>query len=192
MRLCASDVLRSAMHLLRYSLRLLYRYKNVVVGDRRTRARIRMSACRDHRRRTASAKERIAADDRTLRSRQTCLDRNERGARYFRDRSARASDHGPENSRKRRIGSEPLRKHRLSDGARRSEIVIGSREDYLWSRDKVAEFDLANRCGTVLFSPIFGRIAPREIVDWMLEDKLTVRFQLQIHKFIWSPEAKGV
>lgn len=72
------------------------------------------------------------------------------------------------------------------------KFVIGSREDYLWSRDKVAEFDLANRCGTVLFSPIFGRIAPREIVDWMLEDKLTVRFQLQIHKFIWSPEAKGV
>lgn len=72
------------------------------------------------------------------------------------------------------------------------KFVIGSREDYLWSREKVVEYDLANRCGTVLFSPIFGRIDPREIVEWMLEDKLTVRFQLQIHKFIWSPEAKGV
>jgi 7-carboxy-7-deazaguanine synthase len=72
------------------------------------------------------------------------------------------------------------------------KFVIGSRADYLWSKEKVAEFDLANRCGTVLFSPIFGRIEPREIVEWMLEDNLQVRFQLQMHKFIWSPETKGV
>jgi 7-carboxy-7-deazaguanine synthase len=44
----------------------------------------------------------------------------------------------------------------------------------------------------VLFSPIFSRIDPREIVDWMLEDNLKVRFQLQMHKFIWAPETKGV
>jgi 7-carboxy-7-deazaguanine synthase len=72
------------------------------------------------------------------------------------------------------------------------KFVIGSREDYLWSKQKIAEFDLIDRCGTVLFSPIFGRIDPREIVDWMLEDNLKVRFQLQMHKFIWSPETKGV
>ena len=40
------------------------------------------------------------------------------------------------------------------------KFVIGSREDYLWSKEKVVEFDLSNRCGTVLFSPIFGRIDP--------------------------------
>jgi 7-carboxy-7-deazaguanine synthase len=72
------------------------------------------------------------------------------------------------------------------------KFVIGSREDYLWSREKIEEFDLINRCGTVLFSPIFGRIRPREIVEWLLEDNLRVRFQLQMHKFIWSPDTKGV
>ena len=72
------------------------------------------------------------------------------------------------------------------------KFVIGSREDYLWSREKIGDFDLSSRCGTVLFSPIFGRIDPREIVEWLLEDQLPVRFQLQMHKFIWSPETKGV
>jgi 7-carboxy-7-deazaguanine synthase len=72
------------------------------------------------------------------------------------------------------------------------KFVIGSREDYDWSKQKLEEFDLPNRCGTVLFSPIFGRIEPREIVGWMLADRLPVRFQLQMHKFIWSPETKGV
>jgi 7-carboxy-7-deazaguanine synthase len=72
------------------------------------------------------------------------------------------------------------------------KFVIGSREDYLWSKEKTVEFDLIQRCGTVLFSPIFDRIAPSAIVEWLLEDNLKVRFQLQMHKFIWSPEAKGV
>jgi 7-carboxy-7-deazaguanine synthase len=72
------------------------------------------------------------------------------------------------------------------------KFVIGSREDYEWSRAQVREHDLANRVNTVLFSPIFGRIEPRQIVEWMLEDKLPVRFQLQMHKFIWEPRARGV
>jgi 7-carboxy-7-deazaguanine synthase len=72
------------------------------------------------------------------------------------------------------------------------KFVIGSRDDYLWSKEKIGQFDLVNRCGTVLLSPVFGRIDPREIVDWLLEDNLRVRFQLQLHKFIWSPETKGV
>jgi 7-carboxy-7-deazaguanine synthase len=72
------------------------------------------------------------------------------------------------------------------------KFVIGSRNDYLWSKEMIGKFDLVSRCGTVLFSPVFGRIDPREIVEWLLEDNLRVRFQLQLHKFIWSPEAKGV
>jgi 7-carboxy-7-deazaguanine synthase len=44
----------------------------------------------------------------------------------------------------------------------------------------------------VLFSPVFGRIEPVNIVEWMLEDHVPARFQLQIHKFIWDPKAKGV
>jgi 7-carboxy-7-deazaguanine synthase len=90
--------------------------------------------------------------------------------------------------------SERNRYENIAYLTKRDEVkfVIGSGEDYLWSKQKIAEFDLTNRCGTVLFSPIFGRINPREIVEWMLQDNLRVRFQLQIHKFIWSPETKGV
>jgi 7-carboxy-7-deazaguanine synthase len=72
------------------------------------------------------------------------------------------------------------------------KFVIGSREDYEWSREQVHQHALAERCGAVLFSPIFGRIQPVEIVDWIVADKLPVRFQLQMHKFIWDPMAKGV
>ncbi|PYJ10120.1 MAG: 7-carboxy-7-deazaguanine synthase QueE [Verrucomicrobia bacterium] len=72
------------------------------------------------------------------------------------------------------------------------KFVIGSREDYEWSREQVERHGLAQRCRAVLFSPIFGRIDPREIVDWILADKLPVRFQLQMHKFIWAPTQKGV
>lgn len=72
------------------------------------------------------------------------------------------------------------------------KFVIGSREDYEWARDRVREYDLPARCGTVLFSPIFGRIEPRQIVEWILDDRLPVRFQLQMHKFIWEPRKRGV
>jgi 7-carboxy-7-deazaguanine synthase len=72
------------------------------------------------------------------------------------------------------------------------KFVMGSREDYEWSRDRVRHYDLPSRCHAVLFSPIFGRIDPRQIVEWILADKLNVRFQLQMHKFIWSPTQNGV
>ena len=72
------------------------------------------------------------------------------------------------------------------------KFVIGSREDYEWSRAQLREHRLVGRCRAVLFSPIFGRIDPREIVEWILADKLPVRFQLQMHKFIWTPTQRGV
>ena len=72
------------------------------------------------------------------------------------------------------------------------KFVIGSREDYEWSREQVGRYALAQQCRAVLFSPIFGRIDPREIVEWILADKLPVRFQLQMHKFIWTPTKRGV
>jgi 7-carboxy-7-deazaguanine synthase len=72
------------------------------------------------------------------------------------------------------------------------KFVIGSREDYEWARQQVREQDLPSRVNAVLFSPIFGRIDPKQIVEWMLEDQLPVRFQLQMHKFIWEPRARGV
>jgi 7-carboxy-7-deazaguanine synthase len=72
------------------------------------------------------------------------------------------------------------------------KFVIGSHEDYQWSQEKVQQYDLSSRCHAVLFSPIFGRIDPRQIVEWILADNLNVRFQLQMHKFIWSPTQRGV
>ena len=78
--------------------------------------------------------------------------------------------------------------------AKRDEVkfVMGSREDYEWSRDQVREHGLVERCGCVLFSPVFGKVEPRAIVEWIIADKLPVRFQLQMHKFIWEPRARGV
>ena len=72
------------------------------------------------------------------------------------------------------------------------KFVIGSREDYEWSREQVEKFALSTRCGTVLFSPVFGKVQPADIVGWIIGDKLDVRFQLQMHKFIWDPKKKGV
>jgi 7-carboxy-7-deazaguanine synthase len=72
------------------------------------------------------------------------------------------------------------------------KFVIGSREDYEWSRAQLREHRLNERCHAVLFSPIFGRIDPRQIVEWILADQLPVRFQLQMHKFIWTPTQRGV
>jgi 7-carboxy-7-deazaguanine synthase len=72
------------------------------------------------------------------------------------------------------------------------KFVIGSREDYLWSKEKVLSYHLATRTNCVLFSPIFGRIEPRQIVEWILEDRLPVRFQLQLHKLIWAPDTQSV
>lgn len=72
------------------------------------------------------------------------------------------------------------------------KFVIGSREDYDWTREKMREHDLAAKVRAVLLSPVFGKIAPADIVAWMLEDGLPARFQLQMHKFIWEPKTRGV
>ena len=71
------------------------------------------------------------------------------------------------------------------------KFVIGSREDYEWTVDVIKKYDLENKC-KILFSVVFGKLEPVQLVNWILEDKLNVRFQLQMHKFIWHPETKGV
>jgi len=67
------------------------------------------------------------------------------------------------------------------------KFVITSRADYEWSRAKVRELALAERCG-VLFSPSFGQIEPRALADWLLADRLPVRLQIQLHKLLWGDE----
>ncbi len=72
------------------------------------------------------------------------------------------------------------------------KIVLASREDYEWARNAIREHALNERAGHVLLSTVFGTVAPKDVVAWMLEDKLPARFQLQMHKHIWSPDATGV
>jgi 7-carboxy-7-deazaguanine synthase len=72
------------------------------------------------------------------------------------------------------------------------KFVITNREDYDWAKEQVEKYDLIARCNAVLFSPVFSIIDPKDIVNWITEDALQVRFQLQMHKFIWPPDQKGV
>jgi 7-carboxy-7-deazaguanine synthase len=65
------------------------------------------------------------------------------------------------------------------------KFVICGRGDYEWSRDKFRELGLAERC-TVLFSPSHEQLPARELADWILEDRLPVRFQIQLHKYLWG------
>lgn len=71
------------------------------------------------------------------------------------------------------------------------KFVLASRRDYEWAREKVREHRLHERC-SVLFSCAFGKVKPTEVTDWILQDRLAVRFQLQLHKILWDPEARGV
>lgn len=67
------------------------------------------------------------------------------------------------------------------------KFVICDRADYDWAKQKLEEYDLTARC-EILFSPCFGELAPVKLADWILEDKLQIRFQLQLHKILWGDE----
>ena len=71
------------------------------------------------------------------------------------------------------------------------KFVLASRGDYEWARAVIAERDLATRW-TVLLSVAHGLLLPKDVARWMLEDRLPARFQLQLHKVIWDPSARGV
>lgn len=68
-----------------------------------------------------------------------------------------------------------------------AKFVICDQADYAWARDFVARHDLASRC-EVLFSPCWDRVAPSQLAEWILADRLPVRFQLQLHKILWGDE----
>ncbi len=72
------------------------------------------------------------------------------------------------------------------------KFVIRDRADYEFARDVMARYDLARRAAAVLFSPVHGVLDPRQLSEWVLADRLPVRVQLQIHKYIWDPAARGV
>ena len=72
-----------------------------------------------------------------------------------------------------------------------AKFVIKDRDDYDWAKATVAQFGIDRRC-TVLFSPVFGTLNPRRLAEWVLADRLPVRYQLQLHKLIWAPDMRGV
>ncbi len=72
------------------------------------------------------------------------------------------------------------------------KFVLADRTDYEWMREAIRERDLSALTPNVLASTVFGKLAPKELVAWVLEDALTVRVQLQMHKYVWAPDAVGV
>ncbi len=69
------------------------------------------------------------------------------------------------------------------------KFVIADRADYEWARGQIRERDLAARC-EVLVQPVHGAVAPAELAQWVLDDRLPVRFQMQLHKLLWG-DARG-
>ena len=72
------------------------------------------------------------------------------------------------------------------------KVVLADRVDYDWATRVIKEYDLADRVKAVLLSCVWGELDPKELVSWVLRDKLPVRVQVQQHKVIWDPEMQGV
>jgi 7-carboxy-7-deazaguanine synthase len=69
------------------------------------------------------------------------------------------------------------------------KFVIGSEEDYDWAKAMLAKYDLISRC-QILFSPVMGQMSPTVLAEKILQDRLLVRFQIQLHKYLWD-DAQG-
>lgn len=72
------------------------------------------------------------------------------------------------------------------------KFVIRDRADYEYARGVVDRYALIGRVRAVLFSPVHGVLDPKQLAAWVLEDRLEVRVQLQVHKYIWDPQTRGV
>jgi 7-carboxy-7-deazaguanine synthase len=73
-----------------------------------------------------------------------------------------------------------------------AKFVIADRVDYEFARDTTRRYDLETRCAAVLFSPVHNVLTPVTLAEWVLADRLRVRVQLQLHKYLWAPETRGV
>jgi 7-carboxy-7-deazaguanine synthase len=71
------------------------------------------------------------------------------------------------------------------------KFVVADRRDYEWAKRIMAEHALAEKA-QVLFSPVFGELHPRELAEWILADRLPARLQIQLHKYLWDPDRRGV
>lgn len=72
------------------------------------------------------------------------------------------------------------------------KFVVQDRGDYDFATETMAKYDLASRCAAVLMSPVHGVLDPQTLAEWILADRLPVRMQLQLHKYIWHPTRRGV
>jgi 7-carboxy-7-deazaguanine synthase len=72
------------------------------------------------------------------------------------------------------------------------KFVLADRGDYEFAREVVARQALAGRVAAIHFSPVHGRLCPRSLAEWVLADRLPVRVQVQLHKYIWDPDTRGV
>jgi 7-carboxy-7-deazaguanine synthase len=90
--------------------------------------------------------------------------------------------------------SERNRWSNLDHLTQRDELkfVVSDRRDYEWARAAIRTHRLSQRVNAVLLSPVFGKLEASDLAAWILEDRLPVRMQLQMHKHIWSPTARGV
>jgi 7-carboxy-7-deazaguanine synthase len=71
------------------------------------------------------------------------------------------------------------------------KFVVADRRDYEWAKQMIAEHALAEKV-QMLFSPVFGELHPRELAEWVLADHLPARVQIQLHKYLWGPDQRGV
>ena len=72
------------------------------------------------------------------------------------------------------------------------KFVVKDRADYDYASDVLRRYGLHDRVAAVLFSPVHGVLDPKVLSEWVLADRLPVRVQLQVHKYIWSPDTRGV
>jgi 7-carboxy-7-deazaguanine synthase len=72
------------------------------------------------------------------------------------------------------------------------KFVVRDRADYEYARDVTSRLQLDRKVGAVLFSPVHGMLDPRTLSEWVLSDRLPVRVQLQVHKYIWDAQTRGV
>ncbi len=71
------------------------------------------------------------------------------------------------------------------------KVVLADRADYLWAKEALQRWQLPSRCA-VLLAPVFGKLKADELARWIVEDRLAVRMQIQLHKHVWHPQARGV
>lgn len=85
---------------------------------------------------------------------------------------------------------DPANRHYLISGHDEIKFVLSDRQDYDWARKQIEMHGL--QAHTILFSCVFDRLHPAQLAQWITDDRLAVRMQLQMHKYIWDPAARGV